>query len=81
MPDSNRHRVLIISRSLDLRNELVTLLSGYGYFVEFCQSRMEGTRKFRAHKQSIVILDVPDSILLISCCLTPNLSASCFCVI
>ena len=59
MPDSNRHRVLIISRSLDLRNELVTLLSGYGYFVEFCQSRMEGTRKFRAHKQSIVILDVP----------------------
>jgi DNA-binding NtrC family response regulator len=59
MPDNNRHRVLVISRSRDLRNELVTLLSGYGYFVEFCQSRMEGIRKFRAHKQSIVILDVP----------------------
>lgn len=59
MPDNNRQRVLVISRSTDLRNELVTLLSGYGYFVEFCQSRMEGVRKFRAHKQSIVILDVP----------------------
>lgn len=59
MPESNRHRVLVISRSPDLRNELVTLLSGYGYFVEFCHGRMEGIRKFRAHKQSIVILDLP----------------------
>lgn len=59
MPDVNRHRVLVISRSAELRNELVTLLSGYGYFVEFCSSRMEGVRKFRAHKQSILILDVP----------------------
>lgn len=59
MPNNNRHRVLVISRSSDLRNELVTLLSGYGYFVEFCQNRLEGVRKFRAHKQSIVILDVP----------------------
>lgn len=59
MPTSSRHRVLVISQSTDLRNELVTLLSGYGYFVEFCQSRLEGVRKFRAHKQSIVILDVP----------------------
>jgi DNA-binding NtrC family response regulator len=59
MPENNRQRVLVISRSIDLRNELVTLLSGYGYFVEFCQSRMEGIRKFRAHKQPIVILDIP----------------------
>lgn len=58
MPESHRHRVLVISRSPDLRNELVTLLSGYGYFVEFCHDRLEGLRKFRAHKQSIVILDV-----------------------
>lgn len=59
MPDNNRHRVLVISRSLDLRNELVTLLSGYGYFVEFSSNRREGVRKFRSHKQSILILDVP----------------------
>lgn len=56
---SSNHRVLVISRSLDLRNELVTLLSGYGYYVEYTGSRREGIRKFRAHKQSIVILDVP----------------------
>ncbi len=59
MPEVNRHRVLVISQCTEVRNELVTLLSGYGYFVEYCQSRMEGVRKFRAHKQPIVILDVP----------------------
>ena len=59
MSEVNRHRVLVISRNSDLTNELVTLLSGYGYFVEYCQSRSVGIRKFRAHKQPIVILDVP----------------------
>ncbi len=59
MSETNRHRVLVISKSHDLRNEIVTLLSGYGYFVEFCHTRMQGIRKFRAHKQSIVIVDVP----------------------
>ena len=58
MPDTNRHRVLVISRDRDISNELVTLLSGYGYFVEYCHSRMEGMRRFRAHKQSILILDM-----------------------
>jgi two-component system, NtrC family, C4-dicarboxylate transport response regulator DctD len=58
MPDANRHRVLVISQSTEVRNELVTLLSGYGYFVEYCQSRIEGLRKFRAHKQPIVIVDM-----------------------
>jgi DNA-binding NtrC family response regulator len=43
---------------MEVSNELVTLLSGYGYFVEYCQGRMEGMRKFRAHKQPIVILDM-----------------------
>lgn len=58
MLDANRHRVLVISGNTEVSNELITLLSGYGYFVEYCQSRMEGMRKFRAHKQSIVILDI-----------------------
>ena len=56
---TDRQRVLVISRNAEVRNELVTLLSGYGYFVEYCQTRMEGVRKFRAHKQPIVILDMP----------------------
>lgn len=59
MKDNSRHRVLVISRSAEVRNEIVTLLSGYGYFVEFCHSRLEGIRRFRSHKQPIVILDVP----------------------
>jgi DNA-binding NtrC family response regulator len=59
MSEINRHRVLVISKSPELRNELVTLLSGYGYFAEYCQNRMDGIRKFRAHRQPIVILDVP----------------------
>jgi DNA-binding NtrC family response regulator len=58
MPEANRDRVLVISRNSEVSNELVTLLSGYGYYVEYCQGRMEGMRKFRAHKQPIVILDM-----------------------
>ena len=49
---------MVISNRSEVRNELVTLLSGYGYFVEYCATRMEGIRKFRSHKQSLVILDV-----------------------
>jgi DNA-binding NtrC family response regulator len=58
MPEANRDRVLVISQNTEVSNELVTLLSGYGYYVEYCQGRMEGLRKFRAHKQPIVILDM-----------------------
>jgi len=55
----NRHRVLVISKNDDLRSDLVTLLSGYGYFVEDFKNRLDGIRQFRAHKQSIIILDIP----------------------
>lgn len=55
----NRHRVLVISKNDHLRNDLVTLISGYGYFVEDCPNRLEGIHRFRAHKQSIVIIDIP----------------------
>lgn len=59
MPEANRQRVLVISGNLEIRNEMVTLLSGYGYFVEYCHSRLEGVRKFRSHKPPILIVDVP----------------------
>ncbi len=55
---SSRQRVLVISKNDDLGHELVTILSGYGYFVEHVPDRMEGMRRFRAHKQSILIFDV-----------------------
>ena len=59
MPGTNRQRVLVISGSSEVRNEMVTLLSGYGYFVEYCHNRLDGMRKFRAHKPPILILDIP----------------------
>ena len=55
----NRHRVLVISKSHHLRSELVTLLSGYGYFVEDSKDRLDGIKKFRSYKQAIIIIDVP----------------------
>src|SRR3989338_9216788 len=58
MATGNRQRVLVVSGRDELRNELITLLSGYGYFVEFCRNRLEAARKFRAHKQHLVILDM-----------------------
>jgi DNA-binding NtrC family response regulator len=59
MATGNRQRVLVMSRNSEMRHELVTLLSGYGYYVEESQSRVDGVRKFRAHKQPIIILDMP----------------------
>jgi DNA-binding NtrC family response regulator len=55
----NRRRVLVISKNERLRNELVTLITGYGYLVEDCQDRLEGIQLFRAYKQSIIIIDIP----------------------
>ncbi len=52
-----KHRALIIGRT-SLHEELSDLLSGYGYFVEHCRTRLEGVGKFRSHKQSLVILDM-----------------------
>lgn len=54
----HRHRVLVISSDERLRPELVTLLSGYGYFVEETSNRLAGIRRFKEHKQSIIIIDM-----------------------
>jgi DNA-binding response OmpR family regulator len=50
-------RALIVGRK-SLDEELNSILSGYGYFVEHCRTRLEGVKKFRSHKQSLVILDI-----------------------
>jgi len=55
-PQKN-YRALIIGRQ-SLDEELNGILSGYGYFVEHCRTRLEGVRKFRSHKQALVILDI-----------------------
>mgnify|MGYP006293295607 CR=1 FL=1 len=51
--------MLVISRDHKVRSDLVTLLTGYGYFVDYVEDRDEGIAKFRQHKQAVVIIDVP----------------------
>jgi DNA-binding response OmpR family regulator len=52
-----KYRALIIGRK-SLDEELSGILSGYGYFVDHSRNRLEGIRKFRSHKQALVILDI-----------------------
>ncbi len=53
----NRTRLLVICQDEALSNELVTLLTGYGYYVDYVPNRKEGILKFAQHKQAIVIID------------------------
>jgi DNA-binding response OmpR family regulator len=53
----NRTRLLVICQDDRLSSELVTLLTGYGYYVDYVKSRKEGIIKFGQHKQAIVIID------------------------
>jgi DNA-binding response OmpR family regulator len=57
MPATKKNRALLIGRRV-LDDELRSVLNGYGYFVEHCRTRLEGIRKFREHRQSLVIVDV-----------------------
>jgi len=57
--EKSRPRLLIISKETGIRDELVTLLTGYGYFVDYVNNREDGLDKFKKHKQAIVIIDVP----------------------
>ncbi|MBD3420582.1 MAG: hypothetical protein GF398_10740 [Chitinivibrionales bacterium] len=55
----NRPRLLLITGNQELRSCLVTLLTGYGYYVDYEESRREGIRKYMTHKHTIVVMDVP----------------------
>jgi DNA-binding response OmpR family regulator len=55
----SRPRLLVICGDHAVRSDLVTLLTGYGYFVDYVGSRDEGIRKFTQHKHAVVIIDVP----------------------
>ena len=52
-----RTRLLVICEDELLSNELVTLLTGYGYYVDYVKTRKEGVISFSQHKQAIVIID------------------------
>lgn len=53
-----RPRLLVVSKQPSLRNDLVTLLTGYNYYVDYAETRQDGVRRFRHHKHVVVILDV-----------------------
>ncbi|MFP4416725.1 MAG: hypothetical protein ACOC4C_03095 [Fibrobacterota bacterium] len=54
----NRPRLLIISKNSEVRHDLVTLLTGYGYYVDYVDNREDGIHNYREHKHHIVIMDV-----------------------
>jgi DNA-binding NtrC family response regulator len=56
--EKNRTRLLLISKDNSLRNNLITLLTAYGYYVDYADSRAKGLEMFKHNKQAIVILDV-----------------------
>jgi two-component system response regulator ResD len=56
--ERNRSRLLIISKDPAVRNDMVMLLSGCGYFVDYVESRSEGLARYRNFKHAVVILDV-----------------------
>jgi len=55
----SRLRLLIICKENKLRTDLITLLTGYGYFVDYVEDRKDGLKKFQQYKQLIVIIDIP----------------------
>jgi DNA-binding response OmpR family regulator len=55
--EKNRTRLLIICSDQNLTNDLVTLLTGYGYYVDYVATRKEGIIKYKQYKQAIVIFD------------------------
>lgn len=56
--EKNMSRLLIISKDPAVRNDMIILLSGCGYFVDYVETRSEGITKFRNFKHAVVILDV-----------------------
>lgn len=54
-----RTRLLVIAQDLKVRENLVTLLTGYGYYVNYEQDREQGLKSFIKYRQTVVIIDLP----------------------
>jgi DNA-binding NtrC family response regulator len=50
---------LIVNKDPSVRNDMVMLLSGCGYFVDYVENLSQGLAKFQNYKHAVVILDVP----------------------
>lgn len=57
--ERSRPRLLVVTQDREVRDDLVTLLTGYGYYVDYVRTRAEGVRIFKQYKHAVVILDVP----------------------
>jgi DNA-binding response OmpR family regulator len=55
-PDARKHRALLIGGGA-LADELRPLLNNFGYFVEHDITRLEGARRYRARRHSLVVVD------------------------
>lgn len=55
--EKNRTRLLVICADQLITNKMVTLLTSYGFYVDYVTTRKEGIQKFKQHKQSIIIYD------------------------
>lgn len=55
--EKNRTRLLIICADQMVNNKLVTLLTSYGYYVDYVTTREMGIKKFKQYKQGIIIFD------------------------
>lgn len=51
-------RLLVICSDQLVRSNLVTLLSGYGYYVDYESELQSGIKRFKQTKHAIAILDV-----------------------
>ncbi|HZH74347.1 MAG TPA: hypothetical protein VFD91_17785 [Mariniphaga sp.] len=55
--EKNRTRLLVICQKDDLTCNLVTLLTGYGYYVDYVKTLTDGVTRFKGYKHTIVIVD------------------------
>ena len=56
--DKNRPRLLIIFRKSEVRDELVTLLTACGYYVDYVETSKQGLKEFQLRRHSIVLFDI-----------------------
>lgn len=56
--DKNRPRLLIVLKDSMGRNELITLFTACGYYVDYVETANEALSQFRLRRHSIVLFDL-----------------------
>lgn len=58
--NENRPRLLVISQEDSFQNELVTLMTGYGFYVDYLSTLKDGLRKFKSFRHVIIMLQADE---------------------